>query len=73
MTFSHRSIAVSRDARQSRGFTIVELLVTIGIIALLLTLIIVSLRGTILAGESTKSANAVRQLGVGYSNYQTVP
>ncbi|UCD76144.1 MAG: type II secretion system protein [Phycisphaerales bacterium] len=54
-----------------KAFTIVELLVVIGIIALLISLVIVSLRGVKLAANRVDSLNSLRGIVLAYNSYST--
>ncbi len=52
-----------------RGFTIIELLLTIGLVLLLASLIIVALRGVIHAAKRADTSNALRQMTQAYISY----
>ncbi len=70
-----RGITRSRtdlDDRRRSGFTIVELLVTMGIIALLMGLLLPTLRAVRQAGNQTLEMSAARQLMVAYNGYANV-
>ncbi|MHC5024667.1 MAG: type II secretion system protein [Planctomycetota bacterium] len=55
--------------RPTRAFTLVELLVTIGIIAVLVGLIVVSMKGLRLSAHRAESLSALRQMMSGYLSY----
>jgi prepilin-type N-terminal cleavage/methylation domain-containing protein len=55
--------------RSSSGFTLVEMLVVIGIIALLGALLLPALAGARRSAEKTRELNSVRQVGVGWQLY----
>ncbi len=52
-----------------RAFTLVELLVVIGIIAVLMSILMPALGSARRAGLQTRSLNNIRQLGLGYAQY----
>jgi prepilin-type N-terminal cleavage/methylation domain-containing protein len=54
---------------RKRGFTLIELLVVIAIIVILVGLVLVSLRGVRSAAGRADSLGALRQIGVGFSQY----
>ena len=54
-----------------KAFTIVELLVVMAIIALLISLVIVSLRGVKRAANRTDSLNSLRNMVLAYNSYST--
>ncbi len=54
-----------------RGFTIVELLVTVGIILLLLGLLVPALRGVMSTGKMSQSMAKMRQVGLWMTSYSS--
>lgn len=56
-------------ARRPAGFTVVELLVVIGLVALLVSLVIVSMAGIRAAANRADSVSALRQMISGYTLY----
>jgi prepilin-type N-terminal cleavage/methylation domain-containing protein len=63
---------VSTDLSPRRGFTIVELIVVIGIIGLLLSLVFPAVRTLRLAGWNAEDRSQIRQLGLGHLSYQQI-
>ena len=55
-----------------RGFTLVELLVVIGIVGALLALTFPAIRSVRLAGWNAEDRSQIRQLGLGHLSYQQV-
>ncbi|MGH7242231.1 MAG: type II secretion system protein [Phycisphaerales bacterium] len=56
-------------AKRYKAFTLIELLITIAIIALLLSILAPTLRGTIAASRTTKCLSNQRQLSMAWSLY----
>jgi len=52
-----------------RGFTLIEIMVVIAIVALLVSLVIVALKSSSAAGSRTRSVNALREMIRGYRAY----
>ncbi|MFZ4467216.1 MAG: prepilin-type N-terminal cleavage/methylation domain-containing protein, partial [Phycisphaerales bacterium] len=62
-----RPSTTTRHGTARTGFTIVEVLVTVGIIALLAGIIITSLRGAFGTARKTKEMNLIRGLHIAWS------
>ena len=58
-----------RVRRSARAFTLVEMLVVIGVIALLLGLLLTGLRAAMGSGSKTRELSALRQVFYGWSMY----
>lgn len=61
--------ASSSFRNRSGGFTLVELLVVIGIIAILASLLIASLPGFMQRGKMAQSLTNLRQIGIAFQSY----
>ncbi|HWB19926.1 MAG TPA: DUF1559 domain-containing protein [Phycisphaerales bacterium] len=64
----HSRLCITRS-QNAPAFTLVELLVCIGVMALLLGLLLPSLKGAAGAGRATQCKNNLRQLGIAAANY----
>jgi len=64
-------VARHDERRAPRGFTIVEVLVVIGVIAILLGLLLTGLRAAIGAGGKSRELSALRQVFYGWSMYSS--
>jgi prepilin-type N-terminal cleavage/methylation domain-containing protein len=65
---SARVTASSRDARR-RGFTVVELLVTLGVISLLIALVLPAVQSARESARRTQCANNLHQIGIALENF----
>ena len=63
------AVKVVFPLKQSRGFTLVELLVVISIIGLLAGLGVPAVKRGLDAGKSAKCANNLKQMGIGFQRY----
>ncbi len=66
---SGQGVTFSKIQQPARGFTLVELLVVIGIIALLISILLPSLNAARSAARSVASLSNLRQLGIGLTFY----
>lgn len=62
---------VHQPARARHGFTLIELLVVLGIIALIVSVVLVAMGGVRSSVRRTESANALRQMVAAYDAYST--
>lgn len=58
-------------SRSHRAFTLLEMLLVIGILVLLISLVLVALGGVRDAGVRVRSLDALRQMMIGYTGYST--
>lgn len=72
MSLMHRAAASPRrpDSFSQRGFTLVELLVVLGVITVLMGIAIPALRTARLASLNTHDLSQIRQLGIAHLAYQ---
>lgn len=66
---SHDRLAVFSDRPHQKGFTLLELLVSIAIIGLLAALLVVAVQSARGAARRTQCANNLRQAGLALNNY----
>jgi len=62
---------ISRIQSTSRAFTLIELIVVLAIIAVIVGVVLVAMGGVSSSVKRTESANALRQMLVGYDTYST--
>lgn len=68
---SYRRVLRSSLGRHPRGFTIVELLVSIGIIAILMALLLPAVQSAREAARRTQCRNNLRQISLGVTNFES--
>jgi prepilin-type N-terminal cleavage/methylation domain-containing protein len=71
-TASHAIDATPLGRRQKTGFTLIEVVVVIGIVGILLSLTIPALRTLRLSALNTKDISQIRQMGLAHLAYQQV-
>ena len=64
-------ICMQKVVPRTPGFTLVELLVVIGIVGLLVAMLIPAVHRVRLAVQRTSCSNNMRQIGIGLSNYES--